>query len=95
MAVNMRFTIRPKDNGDIIDFIQRDVAEMSPARHAVLLDKYDTKSDLVTYKDPNYGDVEVKVTSEQLLAMAGTGSIQLRSFSQLPGARSKLNVLAD
>jgi hypothetical protein len=88
MGVNMRFTIRQEDEGDIIDFTKRAETEMSPTRHAVLLDKYDTNSDVVTCKDPNYGDVEIRITAKQLLAMAGTGRARRCSPHPPPSAIS-------
>jgi hypothetical protein len=51
----------------------------------------------VTYKDPNYGDIELKVTLAQFRQMAGNSQqhMTMRPYSTGPRAKPGLDELKD
>lgn len=98
-SIRMRFNVRPSDlrngAGKVVNFINRPVSEMEPTAHAILMESYDLSTKIVTYKDPNYGNVEIQVTHTQFQAMAGRGEIKLRPFFKTGTVRSKLAEVRD
>ena len=62
------------------DFTLRPLSELAPTAHAVLLVRYESGPKVVVYKDPNFGDLELRVTVQQFRAMAGTHRITIRPY---------------
>jgi hypothetical protein len=98
LGVRARYTLRNEDlhNGAVpyrIDWTDRR-DPMGPANHGLLLTGYDDRRRIVSYKDPNYGDVEIRITTEQFTMMAGnTGYDQyldMKSFSHSHGRLREL-----
>ncbi|WP_407567159.1 hypothetical protein [Polymorphospora sp. A560] len=94
-GVRRRFKLRSTDRDDVLDCTGRPVAEMEPTVHAVLLQSYDPKTRVVSYKDPNYGNIEIRVSLTQFLAMAGDESVRLRPFFSDGVQKSRLADVLD
>jgi hypothetical protein len=90
LGIRARYALRQEDlhsNGAArtrVDWTGRRDA-MQPSNHALLLTGYDSRGGIVSYKDPNYGNMEIRITTEQFTMMAGnTGYDQyldMKSFS--------------
>ncbi|GAA0945933.1 hypothetical protein [Virgisporangium aurantiacum] len=78
--IGKRFKLLPTDTGAVADLTGRDATTMDPTTHAVLLHGYDAVNQVVTYKDPNYGDIEIKVTLAQFANMHRGEDVELLSF---------------
>jgi hypothetical protein len=93
VSIRARF-IPTKDelNADsgAVDLSNRDFAELKKTAHAILLDEYDEETKIVTYKDPNYGDLKLQVTHLQFQAMAGDDKVKLRPFFRDGFGKSRL-----
>ncbi|WP_277039529.1 DUF4157 domain-containing protein [Actinacidiphila oryziradicis] len=94
-GIRKRFKPGKKDTGDVVDCTHWSDSDMEPTVHAVLLDSYDKGARVVTYKDPNFGNAEFKVTIAQFQKMAGTAKITLRPFFPSGAAKSRLTDLKD
>src|SRR5690606_30936988 len=78
VSVKKRFKLKNDDRGNkIVDYRARNSAEMEDTDHAILLDSYDKVNKVVTYKDPNYGNIEIKVTHIQFKNMAGDSDMRM------------------
>jgi hypothetical protein len=97
VSVRKRFVMERDDvpHGNIVDFSAKTMDKMQDTSHAILLDKYDAGTKLVTYKDPNYGNLSICVTHLQFRAMAGVGMIKLRPFFKEGHSKSKLATVED
>jgi len=96
-GIRRRFKLARGDEGPVVDFTGRPASSMESTVHAVLIDSYDQSSRVVTYKDPNYGDIELKVTLAQFRAMAGNSqqNMTMRPYSTGPRAKPGLDELKD
>ncbi|MEV0396377.1 hypothetical protein [Polymorphospora rubra] len=94
-SIRRRFKLRPVDATAVVDFTARPVGEMEATTHAVLFQAYDPKAKVVTYKDPNYGNVEIRVSLAQFLAMAGNEVVKLRPFFSEGARKSRLADVLD
>jgi hypothetical protein len=82
----------------IIDLTQCGQLQYVPASHALLVTG--TENQMITYKDPNYGNAELRITADQMRKMAGTapaeygpraGAVQVVPFRPpAPGEESLL-----
>lgn len=81
VSIKKRFNLTMEDmQNNIVDFTGRNDLEMRNTNHAILLDDYDPSSKLVTYKDPNYGNIEIKITHLQFQKMAGDSNMRMLPF---------------
>jgi hypothetical protein len=96
-GIRRRFKLTKDDEGPVVDFTGRSASSMESTVHAVLIDSYDSSSSVVTYKDPNYGDIELKVTLAQFKQMAGNSQqkMTMRPYSTGPNAKPGLDDLKD
>ncbi|WP_406442039.1 DUF4157 domain-containing protein [Streptomyces sp. NBC_01613] len=96
-GIRRRFKLGKSDVGPVVDLTQRSAAAMENTVHAVLIDSYDKSNRVVTYKDPNYGNLEIKVSLRQFQGMAGNSSqkMTLRPYSTGPRAKPGLDDLQD
>lgn len=96
-GIRRRFKLAKGDEGPVVDFTGRPASSMESTVHAVLIDSYDRSSRVVTYKDPNYGDIELKVTLAQFRQMAGNSQqhMTMRPYSTGPRAKPGLDELKD
>jgi hypothetical protein len=77
LAVKARYRVRDQDEPPPgqpaphrVDWTDRSDA-MQFTSHALLLTGYDKSRRIVSYKDPNYGDIEIRITASQFIEMAG------------------------
>ncbi|WP_217164635.1 hypothetical protein [Streptomyces sp. AC512_CC834] len=61
---------------------------MESTRHALLLTGY--KKGIVSYKDPNFGDFEIRITVEQFAEMTGDKYLTMRAHDSENGALNEL-----
>ncbi|MGW6455597.1 hypothetical protein ACWF94_06650 [Streptomyces sp. NPDC055078] len=61
---------------------------MESTNHALLLTGY--KKGIVSYKDPNFGDIEIRITVEQFMEMAGDRYLTMRPYDPDRGALDEL-----
>jgi hypothetical protein len=96
-GIRRRFKLQRGDEGPVVDFTQRPANTMERTVHAVLIDSYDKTRRVVSYKDPNFGNVELRVSLSQFQQMAGTGTdrMTLRPYSTGPRAKPGLDELKD
>lgn len=94
LSVRKRF--RPRDEDlpaagqpmpDVVDWADR-TDPMEPTTHALLLTGY--RHGIVSYKDPNYGDIEIHITVEQFMEMTGDKRITMRSYDPDEGQLHEL-----
>ncbi|MFJ6083166.1 DUF4157 domain-containing protein [Streptomyces sp. NPDC092369] len=96
-GIRRRFKLGRGDEGPVVDLTQRSASKMESTVHAVLIDSYDKSSRVVTYKDPNYGDIELKVSLSQFQLMAGNSQqhMTMRPYSTGPRAKPGLDEMKD
>jgi hypothetical protein len=97
MRIFKGFKVEKKEDrgAKTLDYTRRKDGEMEERNHAVLLTGYKPALRQVTYKDPNYGDVEITITNEQLQKMGGGKNVLLRPFMTGLKSQSKLAELTD
>ncbi|MBO4260059.1 eCIS core domain-containing protein [Streptomyces griseorubiginosus] len=95
-GIRRRYKPKAGDEGPVVDFTQR-TDKMDSTVHAVLIDSYDPANRVVSYKDPNYGNVELRVSLAQFQQMAGDPPqvMTLRPYSTGPRAKPGLDELKD
>ncbi|MGW1214780.1 eCIS core domain-containing protein [Streptomyces sp. NPDC002499] len=98
-GIKRRFKLKAGDDTSApeLDLTSRLASTMESTVHAVLIDSYDTGSREVRYKDPNYGNITLKVSLSQFQRMAGNSSqhMTLRPYSTGPRAKPGLDELKD
>ena len=95
-SIRARFKLRTDDSPDADqDYTDRSIDEMAPTAHAVLITAYDQAKKIVTYKDPNYGNIRIRIRIGQLRAMAGTEMVTLRNLIKGGQKPSKLKDVKD
>jgi len=57
--------------------------------------KYNVQDRIVTYKDPNYGNTEIKITYRQFQKMGGEHEIKIRPFIARGEKPSRLGEITD
>ncbi|MGP4114443.1 eCIS core domain-containing protein [Streptomyces sp. 4N509B] len=94
LGVRKRFKPRPQDTPggqapSRVDWTSRTDA-MESTVHAVLLTGYRPSQGIVSYKDPNFGDIEIRITVEQFQRMAGDHRLTVRPYRQGHGTLPQL-----
>lgn len=77
-----------------VDFTNKKVGALVETAHAILLVDYNAAQKIVTYKDPNYGNLKFKIKIGQLRAMANH-RVVLRPFLKEGMNKSRLAGLKD
>ncbi len=95
VSVKKRFKLGKDDDGNHVDFTNKNINEMKSTNHAILLDNYDADTKTVTYKDPNYGNISIFVTHEQFQAMAGGEQMRMLPFFRDGKIKSKMEQVKD
>jgi len=97
MSIRKRFSPTPQElqGGNVVDFTTRKVDTLKDTAHAVMLEHYDKGRKIVSYKDPNFGNVIFQVRIGQLRAMANAERVMIRPFIASGVNRSRLAEIAD
>lgn len=97
MSIRKRFSPTPQElqAGNVVDFTSRKVDTLKDTAHAVMLEHYDKTKKIVSYKDPNFGNVIFQVRIGQLRAMANAERVMIRPFIKSGANKSRLAEIAD